>query len=440
VGHHKYLFGISNQEHVQTILDQGPWNVRGSLILLKPWSPDLALDEVNLNLCSFWVQVHGLPCPNMAAVNAVIIAQRLGKILAVDHHDAKCLICQPFLRFRVELDATQPLLPGFHLPRSGRDPLWISFRYERLGDYCTLCGLIGHKRNQCNQPLDRHAPEKYRIPLQTFSLVGLRAVPSPSREDSDSGLSSVGTSQSHSDARSSPAHGAELGLQLVPHQHVPIPSSNVESTFETHGMQFTSHTALPHLALLPSSAGSFLHASYVSSPQQLHIQPQDICTQVGVNPFGSSSSTYSSISSLAATSPLGSSRLSATEKGKAQMLLIPTTNPVFLDPISIFSLTNISHPCPITISPPHTHPAHFTDFLARWPQPFSPRPIFNHSPAASSPSILPLNPLSSSAHTSYLASKPLIPSSPITATHISSVSAVQGNVSSTGFITSQPPF
>jgi hypothetical protein len=101
----------------------------------------------------------------MAAVNVVIIAQRLGKILAVDHHDAKGLICQPFLHFRVELDTSQPLLSGFHLPRSGRDPLWISFRYERLGDYCTLCGLIGHKRTQCIQPSHRHCPDKYRIPL-----------------------------------------------------------------------------------------------------------------------------------------------------------------------------------------------------------------------------------------------------------------------------------
>jgi hypothetical protein len=362
VRHHKYLFGISRQEQVQTILDQGPWNVRGSLLLLKPWSPDLALDEVNLNLCSFWVQVHGLPCQNMAAVNAVIIAQRLGKILAVDHHDAKGLICQPFLRFRVELDSSQPLLSGFHLPRSGRDPLWISFCYERLGDYCMLCGLIGHKRNQCTQPPHRQTPDKYRIPLQTFSLVGLHLNPSPLWEDSDSGISSVGTSQSHSDTRSSPAHGAELGLQLVPCQNVPLPANHVESTFGTHDMQITSHTALPPLALLSSPASSFHEASYVASPLPLHILPLDFCTQVGENPFGSSSSTHSSLSSLAATSPLGSSRLSAVEKGKSPMILLPSTSPVFLDPISTFSLTNISHPCPITISPPLTHPAHFTDF------------------------------------------------------------------------------
>jgi len=40
----------------------------------------------------------------MAAVNSVKIAQRLGKILAVDDFDNFGLICQPFLRFRVELD------------------------------------------------------------------------------------------------------------------------------------------------------------------------------------------------------------------------------------------------------------------------------------------------------------------------------------------------
>jgi len=61
-------------------------------------------------------------------------------------------------------------------------------------------------------------------------------------------------------------------------------------------MQFTSQTALPPLALFPSVAGSFLHASYVSSPQHMHILSQDVGTQVGVNPFSSSSSSDASIS------------------------------------------------------------------------------------------------------------------------------------------------
>ncbi|GLT71494.1 hypothetical protein SLA2020_435080 [Shorea laevis] len=34
----KYLFTVPLQSHVDRILQQGPWNVRGSLLLLQPWS------------------------------------------------------------------------------------------------------------------------------------------------------------------------------------------------------------------------------------------------------------------------------------------------------------------------------------------------------------------------------------------------------------------
>jgi len=285
LGHNKYLFGVPLQAHVKKILDQGPWNVRGSLLLLKPWSPDLALDEINLRLCSFWVQVHGLPRQNMAVVNSVKIAQRLGKILAVDDHDNAGLICQPFLRFRVELDSAHPLISGFHLPRPGRDLLWISLRYERLGDYCTLCGLIGHKKSQCTQPPNRLNPDKYRVPLQTFSLIGLRQNPSTSREDSDSGISSVGTSQSHSNANSSPVHGAELGLQLVACQNFSHPAIHVSSSYGSHDVLNSPHAELQPLALYPFPAGLFPTDCYVASPQPCHFLPMDICTQVGGSPL-----------------------------------------------------------------------------------------------------------------------------------------------------------
>jgi len=364
----------------------------------------------------------------------------------VDHHDAKGLICQPFLHFRVELDTSQPLLSGFHLPRSGRDPLWISFRYERLGDYCTLCCLIGHKRSQCIQPSHRHCPDKYRIPLQTFSLVGLRPSPhsTPSREDSDSGISSVGTSQSHSDARSSPAHGAELSLQLVPSHSVPLPTNHVESTLGTHEMQIPFQTSLPPHALLSSPAGSFLHASYVSSPQQIHILPLDFCTRVGDNPFGSSSSTHLTPCSLPATSPLGS-RLSAVDKGKGPLTLFPTASPGFFDPVSTLPLANISHPCPITISSPHSNPAHFTDFLGRWPYPFSPGPFLHHSPASPFSYHSPIDHLSSSSAQSLnLAPTSLSSSVPSAAPPFSVESPSHVNVFPTlqshGLLSSRPPF
>ena len=49
----KYLFTFPQESHYHSIISLSPWNVRGSLLLLQPWSPDLALDEVKLQFCAF---------------------------------------------------------------------------------------------------------------------------------------------------------------------------------------------------------------------------------------------------------------------------------------------------------------------------------------------------------------------------------------------------
>jgi hypothetical protein len=61
----KFLFIVPHENHYKTIIQQGPWNVRGSLLILQPWSPVLSIDEVQLHLCAFWIQVHGLPLQYM---------------------------------------------------------------------------------------------------------------------------------------------------------------------------------------------------------------------------------------------------------------------------------------------------------------------------------------------------------------------------------------
>jgi hypothetical protein len=116
----KFLLGVSDPTHVDTILRQGPWNIRGSLLQLKLWSPELAIAEIELTHSPFWVQIHGLPCPNMALKNAIMIGKALGDILAIENLNTSGLVCCQYLRIKVNIDTSQPLKPGFHPPRSDK--------------------------------------------------------------------------------------------------------------------------------------------------------------------------------------------------------------------------------------------------------------------------------------------------------------------------------
>ncbi|KAI8011464.1 hypothetical protein LOK49_LG06G03003 [Camellia lanceoleosa] len=53
----------------------------------------------------------------------------------------------------MEIDVTRPIPKGFFLKREGdyleTVDLWISFKYEKLADFCYDCGRIGHVNSTC---------------------------------------------------------------------------------------------------------------------------------------------------------------------------------------------------------------------------------------------------------------------------------------------------
>ena len=55
-----------------------------------------------------------------------------------------------FVRIRVALEVSAPLLTGFLLDREKLPDLWIPFKYEKLGNFCYGYGRIGHEVKNCN--------------------------------------------------------------------------------------------------------------------------------------------------------------------------------------------------------------------------------------------------------------------------------------------------
>jgi hypothetical protein len=209
--------------HVDKIMELGNWNIKGSLLVLKPWTPDLTFDEVIPILCPFWIQAHGLPLQNMTAHNAISIAKSLGTLSPVVPGQPPVLVSTHHLRFRVAIDTTRPLVPGFSLPRPGKSAIWIRYLYERLADYCTFCGLIGHMKSFCPAPPPQGPQDKYGISLRAFVLSGPRSSYVPSLPIT------ISSTIQHDTAPTTPDIASAL---------ICVPSSPMKSpSFRNHGAQ-----------------------------------------------------------------------------------------------------------------------------------------------------------------------------------------------------------
>lgn len=56
-----------------------------------------------------------------------------------------------FMRIKVDADISNPLIPGFLLPRPNRKDIWVALKYEKMADVCYHCDIIGHDEKFCVQ-------------------------------------------------------------------------------------------------------------------------------------------------------------------------------------------------------------------------------------------------------------------------------------------------
>lgn len=128
----KFIFTFRTSQDKFRVRNQAPWNIKGHLLILKPWSPGATLHEINLNHATFNVQIHGLPLDHIILNNAIEIGKTIGNLIKVEEDPLYALAFRKFIRIKVELDITKPLQQGFMMPRLGNNEIWIAIKYEKF--------------------------------------------------------------------------------------------------------------------------------------------------------------------------------------------------------------------------------------------------------------------------------------------------------------------
>lgn len=136
VDRNTFVFSFEHETNRSLAYNRRPWTIRGAHLVLKIWSPDLALTEIDFASSTFWIQVHGLPPIWCNKKNIKLVGSKARSVVEVEFFEAPTGMWQRYARVRVNVNVNKPLCSRVFLPRHERTDIWISLKYKRLLEFC----------------------------------------------------------------------------------------------------------------------------------------------------------------------------------------------------------------------------------------------------------------------------------------------------------------
>ncbi|KAL8499001.1 hypothetical protein ACS0TY_022094 [Phlomoides rotata] len=145
------LFRFEDVMDRDWVLKNQPWHFMGSLFAIKKFVGGNEQDSsssvnVIVEHASFWARLYDVPFSCMNERSLSLLIRQIGILESVDISGEDLI--GKFIRFKVFLNITKPLLRGITIQVKGKH-LWLPLKYEWLPIYCFSCGTIGHDHNNC---------------------------------------------------------------------------------------------------------------------------------------------------------------------------------------------------------------------------------------------------------------------------------------------------
>ncbi|XP_031099707.1 uncharacterized protein LOC116003906 [Ipomoea triloba] len=104
--------------------------------------------SVALDSLDMWVQLHDLPMGYTTGMVLEQIGNHIGTFVKLDDRYAGAP-WKTFYRVRVSLPVDKPIKRRMRLMKRDKSTCWVTFKYERLHNFCFFCGLLGHSHKFC---------------------------------------------------------------------------------------------------------------------------------------------------------------------------------------------------------------------------------------------------------------------------------------------------
>ena len=152
-GDHILLFVFELETNAKWVLANEPWTFDKHVVLLQRFDGSTPARYLKFTNLKILVQIHGLPMCMLDSETAIELGETLGQVTPCKNSSE--LVGGDFLLVHVEIDVSKPLCRGRRIAPDDNEEIWVSFKYEKLPNFCYWCGVISHDGKECEVWLTR---------------------------------------------------------------------------------------------------------------------------------------------------------------------------------------------------------------------------------------------------------------------------------------------
>ncbi|GFY92846.1 hypothetical protein Acr_08g0012420 [Actinidia rufa] len=144
------IFQFCSQEDQTKVLENGPYIIYGSPLLLKPMPKFFRFGKEAISCFPVWVQLRSVP---MILWNPMVfgkICSKIGRPLHMDKLTAQRERIT-YARCLVEVDMAKDLVHSVSLQLPDGEDYEQNIYYENLPRFCPLCRVVGHTMESCKK-------------------------------------------------------------------------------------------------------------------------------------------------------------------------------------------------------------------------------------------------------------------------------------------------
>lgn len=156
-----FLFQFYHKDDMKWMMNNGPWSFDNAMLITSVIPTGEDPTKVPLNEVEFWIQIYDLPPGFMAESIGKQLGNFFGSFVSYDSSN-NTSIWREYMRLRIKVDIRVPLKRKKKICGKSRKECAVNCKYEKLGDFCFVCGLLTHTERFCKKKLEGTSNEVLR--------------------------------------------------------------------------------------------------------------------------------------------------------------------------------------------------------------------------------------------------------------------------------------